>query len=135
MTLVVPNVGTYDNLNKYLNDTLTLKLYSNNRTPAVGDVASSYTEVSGGGYASSNLVFANFTVTTANPSVAIYNAYVEYTFTSTTASPSVIYGYYVVNSGGTLKWAERFDEDDVPFTPVNGSLVQIKPRLTAQNLT
>ena len=49
MTLVVPNVGEVRALEHILDESLTLKLYSNNITPSETDTASTYTEVSGGG--------------------------------------------------------------------------------------
>ena len=128
MSLVVPNVGEDRALTKILTDALTLKLYSNNVTPGEADTSASYTEVSGGGYASKSLTLANWGIIDG---VALYNAVQSFSFTGATAAPSVIYGYYVVDASNVLCWAERFVESVVPFTPVNGSIIYLTPRFTA----
>lgn len=127
MTLLVPNVGEVKMLNLILDQDLTLKLYSNDKTPAEGDTASSYTEVAGGNYSSKDLLFANWTITSGNPSFGVYLSQ-DFNFTDSTDSPGTIYGYYVVNDDGVLMWAERFPALVLPFSPVNGSIVRITPR-------
>lgn len=124
MTLLTPNVGLVLNLQEILNRVLTLKLYSNNRTPAAGDTAGSYTEVSGGGYADVDLLYASWSISAGG--IASY-APQDFTFTGATTAPAVIYGYYIVDADGVLRWAERFPGTVVPFTPVNGSLIRITP--------
>ena len=131
MTLVVPNVGEQSALNKLLNQNLTLKLFSNNITPGETDTAASYTEVSGGGYASKPLTFANWTVTPGAPTAALYNAAQDFSFTGATGAPSTIYGYYIVDGSNVLILAERFAPAVVPFTPIAGSLIRITPRIEA----
>lgn len=127
MTLIVPTVGENEILNKFLNQSLTLKLYSNNRIPAAGDTASSYTEVTGGGYANFALVFGTWVV---SGGIATYVAH-DFTFTGATGAPGTIYGYFVVNGSGVLCWAERFSESVVPFTPTNGSVIRVTARIQA----
>lgn len=129
MTLVVPNVGEEEILNKILNQVLTFKLFSNNIIPAEGNTAASYTEVTGGGYASKTLTFANWTVTAGAPTVALYDIAQNFAFTGATGAPGTIYGYYVVNASNVLMWAERFAVGVVPFTPISGSSIVITPRL------
>lgn len=133
MTLLVPSVGEVQMLTLIVTPTLTLKLFSNNKTPAAGDVASDYTVVAGGGYANQSLTFAHWGITSGNPSIALYDDFVNFNFTGSTTAPGTIYGYFIINAGGILLWAERFDPADVPFTPVNGSLISVKPRLTLDN--
>lgn len=128
MSLVVPTVGLNSDLNKLLNQVLTLKLYSNNITPAAGDTAATYTVVTGGGYLNKSLTFANWVVAAG---VATYNAAQDFTFTGATGAPGTVYGYYVVDGSNVLLWAERFPSGVLPFTPANGSLIRITPRLTA----
>ena len=131
MTLVVPNVGEVLALEKYLEEEdLTLKLYSNNVVPAESNTAASFTEVSGGGYASKTLDKDNWTITSGAPSFGSYAAQ-DFTFTGVTDAPGTIYGYYVVDAANVLRWAERFSESVVPFEPVNGSLIRITPRFEA----
>lgn len=130
MSVVVPNVGTRVYIELMLGGTLTAKLYSNNKVPALTDTAASYTPVSGGGYANKSLTFANWDFTTANPALAIYNAFLQWSFTGATDAPGTIYGYYIVNAGGTLIQAERFPAGSIPFSPINGSYIKVKPRIT-----
>lgn len=131
MTLVVPNVGEVKNLELYLkNENLFLRLYSNNVVPAEGDTLATYTEVSGGGYAQKTLIAANWIVVGGNPSVGTYAAQ-DFAFTGTTGAPGTIYGYYVADIAGILRWAERFPEAVLPFTPGNGSLIRVTPRFEA----
>ena len=130
MTLVVPNVGETQALTKLLNQALTLKLYSNNITPAEGDTNSTYTEVSGGGYANKALAFGTWTLTSGDPSFGLYPAQ-DFAFTGTTGAPGTIYGYYVIDGSSNLLWAERFPSSVLPFSPISGSLVRIVPRIEA----
>lgn len=134
MTLVVPEVGEALMLTAIVSyKALTLKLYSNNYTPVDGSVAGDFTEVAGGGYADIDLSAASWTIGGGAPGVAVYNSFQNFQFTGATNAPGTVYGYYLINSDGVLIWAERFPADDVPFTPVNGSLISVKPRLTLDN--
>ena len=134
MSLVVPNARELAILTDYLTPALTLRLYSNNRTPAGTDVAADYTEVTGGGYANKPLTLANWTITAGTPTVAVYNAIQEWNFTGTTGAPGTTYGYYVTrDSDGLLMWAERFPSGSVPFTPVNGSIIRVLPRFEVES--
>lgn len=134
MTLYVPQASLATILGKILLANLTLKLYSNNVTPGASDTAATYTEVAGGGYINLPLTFANWGITPGNPAVALYNAAQDFNFTGATTTPGTIYGYFIVNaSGGLLVYAERFPAGNVPFTPGNGSLIRLTPRITCDN--
>lgn len=124
MTLVVPNVGEVIVLDEFLAGTLTLKLFSNDIIPGELDTASSYDEVSGGGYSSKSINFAGWTITPGDPSTATYAAQ-DFSFTGVTNAPGTVYGYYLVDGSNVLRWAERFPEAVLPFTPGNGSLVRV----------
>lgn len=134
MSLIVPDTIEVEVLTNVLTPALTMKLYSNNFTPAHDSSAASFTEVTGGGYASKPLTFANWAITPGDPSQAIYNALQQWTFTGPTTGPGTIYGYYVTrNSDGKLMWAERFPSGVVPFVTINGSVIKVFPRFTAQS--
>lgn len=134
MTLYVPEASLETMLNSILTSALTLKLYSNNYTPVAGSVAANFTEVAGGGYANLPLTFANWTITPGSPAVALYDTPQDFNFTGATDSPGTVYGYYITRtSGGLLLYAERFAAESVPFTPINGSLIRITPRITLDN--
>ena len=131
MTLVVQEIGTKRILDFLIANTLTLKLYSNNITPAVTDVASTYTEVTGGGYASKSLTAANWTVTQGNPSTAEYNSVQTWTFTGAIGGSTNAYGYFIVDSGGNLIFSERFS---TTVTPILGTVIVVTPSISADNL-
>ena len=63
MSMLVPNILEVEILTSVLTPALTLKLYSNDKTPVAGDTSSAYTEVTGGGYSSKSPTFANWTIT------------------------------------------------------------------------
>jgi len=134
MTLVVPQVGSVEQLAKYLNQIFSLRLYSNNITPGITDVAADYTVVTGGGYANIPLNFVEWAISPGTPAVALYSDFQDFQFTGATGAPGTIYGYYLLDAEGILAWAERFAPGDVPFTPINGSLIRVRPRLTNTNL-
>lgn len=136
MSVLVPRAAQVLFLQRILTADCKLKLFSNNHTPAQTDTVSSLTEVSGGGYAIITLTFAEWTITEGDPCVALYNDYQDFNFTGVTSGPGTIYGYYITDEDGTnLLWEERFDSADVPFSPVNGSLIRIKPRLAGQEIS
>lgn len=128
MSLLVPNVAEVIFLTDILAETFTLKLYSNNKVPAEADTAGSYTEVVGGGYGSKTLAGA-FTVTSGDPSFAVYPTSLDFAFTGPTNAPGTVYGYYLIGADGVLRWVERFPEAVLPFSPISGSLIRITPRL------
>ena len=123
--------GNYEILDDLIDQVMTLKLYSNNKTPSVADIAVDYTEVSGGGYLAKSLLTANWIVTEGNPSNVTYNTFQDFFFTGPTAAPTTIYGYYIIDPAGILRWAERFTS--VPFIPINGALISIKPKITCRS--
>ena len=127
---MIPNVAEVKNLQKILNQNIKLRLYSNNVVPAEGDTLSTYTEVSGGGYAFKTLTFANWTIVAGAPTTASY-ANQDFNFTGVTGAPGVIYGYYMEDADGILMGSERFPESILPFTPINGSLIRITPKYKA----
>lgn len=124
MTLLVPDVGEDDVLQKWLNQSLTLKLYSNNISPAESDTAASYTEVSGGGYVAKTLIFADWVI---SGGIATYLKR-DWTFTGAIGGSGIAYGYFIVDGSGTLLWAERFT---TPYTPIANSLVRVTPKIQA----
>lgn len=132
MSLVVQQASKRLCLLAYLNNTAgqnqTLKLFSNNITPADTDTAGTYTEVTGGGYSSVSLTGSSWSATTATPSVASY-AQQTWTFTGTIGGSGIVYGYFLVQAtSGTIMWSER---DPSPFTPTNnGDQILLTPQIT-----
>lgn len=134
MSLVVPNTLEVEVLTDLMTSALTMKLYGNDATPAAGSSAASFNEISGGGYASKPLTFANWSISAGDPSQAVYNATQQWTFTGPISGTGNVYGYFVTrNSDGKLMWAERFPSAVVPFVPIAGSIIKVLPRFTAQS--
>jgi hypothetical protein len=132
--LVFPQESTADALRSKVAQTLTLRMYSNNRTPQVTDTISSYVEVTGGGYAAVPLNSASWAIVQGSPSVATYNNFIDFVFTAVPANPNV-YGYYITNSDDELLLAEEFNPSDIPFViTAPGQTIQIRPRFGADNL-
>ena len=135
MGLVVPDALEVEVLTTLLTPALTIKIYGNNITPVGTNIAADFIEISGGGYASKPLTLAHWTITSGNPSIALYDATQLWTFTGTIGGTGNLYGYFVTrNSDGKLLFAERFPSGQVPFAPVNGSQVRVLPRFTADSL-
>lgn len=134
MSLIVPNELETEILTDKLNTALTLRLYGNNVTPTGTTTAGAFTEIAGGGYTNKALTFGNWTITSGDPSTAVYNTTQEWTFTGVIDAPGTIYGYYVTrNSDGKLMWSERFPSAIVPFSPIAGSIIRVLPRFSAQS--
>jgi len=133
MTLRIPNEGESQMLGialgKVAFSALTLKLYSNDKVPAETDTTASFTEVSGNGYAAIALTGANWTLTEGAPTNAVYP---EQIFTFTGAAGNV-YGYYVVDAAGKVRWAERFTTSPFVVTAA-GDKVKITLNVTLQDL-
>src|SRR5581483_9133582 len=86
---------------------LVYRLFVNNITPADTDIASTYTEASGGGYAPKTLTGANWTTTQGAPSHADYAQQI-WTFTGPLTGNATIYGYYATRAtDGDLVVAEN----------------------------
>lgn len=128
MTLVVPNISEKKILTNQLNQAGTLKLFSNNITPGETDTIGSYTIVAGGGYADKSLAAGQWTITEGGPTQAVYNIAFDFEFTGATSAPGTVYGYLVLLADGFF-WAERFEAAVLPFTPANGTLIRITPKI------
>ena len=134
MSEVIPNTIEVEVLTTMVTPALTIRLYGNNATPSQTSTAGSFTEISGGGYLAQVLTFANWTITSGDPSAAQYNTVSEWDFTGVINAPGTIYGYFVTrNSDGKLMWAERFPTALVPFIPIGGSVIRVLAKVTAQS--
>jgi hypothetical protein len=131
MSLLVPDEGEVQMLSNALKqyEDVYLKLFTSNTTPAEGDAAATYTEMSGQGYAAKTLTKTNWSV--ANASGTTTGSYAQQTFTFTGGTPTTIYGYYVVGvTSGKLYWAERFTNPQVVQN--NGDQILITPQVTLE---
>jgi hypothetical protein len=132
MTLVVPNVGEIELLNKMLkaaltvNEDYTMKLYKNNATPDQNSVATDFTEATFTGYAAKTLLRSNW-VSSTTVSNKAQSQYPQQSWTCG-ATGDTIYGYYMVGATSTiLLWAERFTN---PRVLTNGDILNITPVFT-----
>lgn len=117
-------------VNKTAPQTLKLKLFKNDKTPADGDTEANYTEADFTGYAEVSLTGANWTITPGAPSEA---AFAQQSFAST-ANQTLqnVYGYYVVQTtSGKLMWAERFTDGPYPIQN-NGDTIKVTPKIQAK---
>lgn len=132
MTLVVSNSSEQTMLELLLNisspEDLVLRLYSNNVTPSEADVAGTYTEVTGGGYASVTLVPANWGITPGDPTQALHPEII-FTFTGSIGN---VYGYFLTQvTSGDLMWAERFTNGPFNIT-TNGDQIKVTLSITLE---
>lgn len=115
-------------VNKTAPQTLVLKLFKSNTTPAEVHTEADYTEADFTGYASVALTGASWTASGSAPTQI---AYAEQTFTSSAGSQNQnVYGYYVVQqTSGKLVWAERFSNG--PYNIANsGDQIKVTPIFT-----
>lgn len=128
MTLVLVNSGEEAMLSAFLEAAdLTLKLYKSNTTPGETDTAGTYTEADFTGYSAAVIDKDDWTITPGAPTSAVN---LQKTFTSSAdQSTQQIYGYFVVDGGGVLMWAERFPAGPYPIAN-NGDNVKVTPRFT-----
>lgn len=133
MAVVFTDAAELIALKNFINNTapesLVLRLYSNNRSPAKTDVVGDYTEVSGNGYSAVTLTPGSFSFSTGDPATA---AYPQVTFTFTGAAGNV-YGYYVTRaSSEDLMFANRFSNAPINIAN-NGDEIRITLSLTLNN--
>lgn len=134
MAVLIPNEGEVRILslicNKVAAENLELRLYSSATTPAAGDTAAFYTEVTGGGYTQIALVPADWTVTGGDPSTAVC---AQKTFTFTGAvDGGVVHGWLLVGAtSGKIYAAEKFPTaGNLPLPIENlGDQIKITPTL------
>lgn len=129
MAINVPDVGENKALealvNKTAPETLILRLFTSNTTPADGDTAGTYTEASGSGYASISLTGASWGAASGGSI-----AFAQQTFTFTGALGNVYGYYYTQTTSGVLIASERFS--DGPYNIANnGDQIKITPTITA----
>jgi hypothetical protein len=133
MALVFVNNGESVALQLIVNkitapENLTYRLFATNITPAETDTAATYTEATGGGYASKTLAGASWVATPGAPSNVAF-AQQTWTFTGPLTTNPTIFGYYVVRASSVdLLFAEAFTS----FTPANnGDNILLTPTITA----
>jgi hypothetical protein len=87
---------------------LALELYTNNHTPAHGDVNGSYTPCALVGGSAININTLTWTPTTISGEGSVLSAVATYTF-APYAGGTTIYGFMLVNSGGDVIAAGLLD--------------------------
>jgi hypothetical protein len=136
MALLAPNAGEREMLARIVGshapgagDTLFLRLFDNDVTPAEGDTMGTVSESDGTGYAAIALLGDSWTISTAGGDTTSAT-YAQQTFTYTAGD--TLYGYYITtfDEGGdsVLFWHEEFS--DGPYTiPGGGGTVKVTPRI------
>ena len=133
MAVVFTDAAEVVALKNYVNNTvpesLVLRLYSNNRSPAKTDVAGDYTEVIGNGYSAVTLLPENFIFTSGDPTSAAYPQ-VTFIFTGNAGN---VYGYYVTReTSGDVQFANRFSNAPINIAN-NGDEIRITLTITLNN--
>jgi hypothetical protein len=105
-----------------------LRLFANDFSPDSATTALSFVEVTAGGYASVELVPANWTVTASEPALIEYPAQ-TFSFTDAGGSPTA-YGYYITDVLGEVAVAERFA---TPVATIGGTRLLVTPRVTLES--
>jgi hypothetical protein len=115
-------------VNKTAPQTLVLRLFQNNWTPAEGETELNAVQATFTGYAGISLTPANWVTTLGAPTSCDY---AEQTFTSS-ADQTVqqIYGYYLTQTtSGKAVWAERFTNGPYPVQ-LNNDAVKVTVSIT-----
>lgn len=91
-------------------DNATLHLFQNDIVPSFATALGDFTEADFDGYAAGAAITWNPAVTGPDYNAEVTGPAANFLATGAT-TPNVIYGYYVVDTGGTgLLWSERFAE-------------------------
>jgi len=134
LALLVPDVGEVRLLEIALKTrNQTLKLYVNDKTPAEGDTAASYTEMSTCGYAAKTLTAGSWSISSAGGITTA--SYAQQIWTFTAGGPTRVYGYFIVDTlDGTIVWAERFAvlASDCPLIQYDGDQIKVTPKFTGE---
>lgn len=134
MALKVPTVGEAALLKDLLGITapgpLTIKLYVDDKTPGDGDTAAGFTEMSTHGYSAKTITPGDWTVAD-DAGVAVATA-VEQVWSFTAAAPVTVFGYYVVDAAGVLRWAERLNSNFI--VEFAGDTAKITPKFSLASL-
>jgi len=144
MALLANNIGEAEMLARIIGahdgsaagDSLMLRLFKVDITPAEGDSLLEYVESDGTGYVAIAITGDSTTAdawtyaTGAGDTVSA--TYIQQTFTYTAGTGDTLYGYYVTSkneAGDTVcMWAEAFT--DGPYTiPAGGGTVKVTPKI------
>jgi len=132
MALVVPNNSESIMLQYITNndapENLVIRLYANDVTPDENSTVNTFTEVTGNGYSSQNLMPGSWNFEIGKPCGAQHTEVIW----NLSADVGPVYGYYIIRAtGGELMWAERFPKG--PFVvDTNGDEIRVKPILTLE---
>jgi hypothetical protein len=134
--IVIPDAGKIELLTKTLlaplvtDEAYSLRLYTNDYTPAAGSVLGNFLETGFAGYYRRDLLRSSWGVPTIIAGRASSSYAVDPLEWTCTAGPVTLHGYYVVApASGVVAWAERFN---VPRTLLTGSKLQISAVLTGR---
>lgn len=104
-TAGIRSLGTYAGTVQNWLKSLTLRLFQNSHTPAVGDVVGDYTECTFPSYASQ--AWNDWGAPSLDANNNDHYAAPDHTFTcSSSATPNQVYGYFVTDGAGALVMAE-----------------------------
>jgi len=109
----------------------TLKLYSNDVTPAEGDTAATYTEATIAGYVAKALTRATWNAASTDGGGITSKTYPNATTTWPFTGTGVVVGYFVIKAvAGTILWAERvFNSPGQTFNNLDSFTLTVKMQL------
>ncbi len=134
MAVIVPLIGEINMLTDYLTSaSYRLRLYQNNYTPVAASVLGDFTAATFSGYAQATLAagIPPWSTPADDGAGRALSFSTLITFANSTgAVGNNIYGYYIVDAGGTkLFWAERFAGAPIDMTTA-GKTLNVVPVLT-----
>ena len=112
--LIVSQKAEQDAVRQIVSDARHVHLYANQRTPTRHDGAEDFIEVDGGGYKSVEIDPSGWEVKDNNGGTFAKYPVITWRFTG---AAGYIYGLYVTDSVGQLRWAEMLDPG--PFLAAN----------------
>lgn len=131
--LVVPNIGKQNMMKTvsgfWTNIPTTIHLYKNNLTPGPATVIGDFQEADFSNY--SNKPTNNPVITFPDGDNRAVSTWDSQTFLKNGATGNTIFGYYVLDNGQNLLWAEKFDAS-IAMT-VDGAFITLTPKLTGKS--
>lgn len=120
MALVVSNLRKQRVLESVLDQTLSIRLFSNDVIPDPTSTTASFVDFGADPHV---MILADWNI--QPDGLTTLAATITWSFAFALGE---VYGYYVTNAANELEWAERFSAAVVPFMSVDGASIQIVPR-------
>lgn len=127
MDQIYPDTGLLYALRQLVGTKLTYTLYTNNHAPTLSDTLASYTALTGFGSTPIDVLIAAWTFANVVGHIGALQA-PNIAWTNGSGSPWTIYGYYIVDSTGSILFAAA-QFDGAPITVAPSAGIQVTPIL------